>query len=391
MLGLRMYQRVDEVPPIHSWGSDPLWNTMVPVTASMVHSAYSRMVTKHGLVCAADGELPARRGSEGVGIMVVGRNRVISRVRLLGDVVAVKDRDNFVEFKLDDSSDIITCILWKSDAMKPGLGYEGVKLGKHLHVGGKLSQYRGEVQLSVWFASIEENVDAMSYFWVKMVDLHLNHYSKANTLCNEIPDLATDLEQPQVRSKRGKFSSSELGQQRSAACDEMEEALLVVETPAMKLDEAIKKFASSYSCDNCIFSFERVLQDHEVVRAASALQFNPPKASPNFEAFRVRASVAHSIARLRKDGWIALCDQEQDLYTYVGTTKEVAKTLLQYLKKLASFDSPLSIALHEIIQGVQDHPSLRFVGHRSIESALSLLVLESSITKEGVSRYVIAA
>ncbi|EKX40278.1 hypothetical protein GUITHDRAFT_142987 [Guillardia theta CCMP2712] len=350
MLGLRMYQRVDEVPPIHSWGSDPLWNTMVPVTASMVHSAYSRMVTKHGLVCAADGELPARRGSEGVGIMVVGRNRVISRVRLLGDVVAVKDRDNFVEFKLDDSSDIITCILWKSDAMKPGLGYEGVKLGKHLHVGGKLSQYRGEVQLSVWFASIEENVDAMSYFWVKMVDLHLNHYSKANTLCNEIPDLATDLEQPQVRSKRGKFSSSELGQQRSAACDEMEEALLVVETPAMKLDEAIKKFASSYSCDNCIFSFERRL-----------------------------------MSQLSSKGWIALCDQEQDLYTYVGTTKEVAKTLLQYLKKLASFDSPLSIALHEIIQGVQDHPSLR------IESALSLLVLESSITKEGVSRYVIAA
>ena len=125
MLGLRMYKRVDEAPPTHSWGSDPLWNTMVPVTASMVHSAYSRMVTEHGLVCAADGELPARRGSEGIGIMVVGRKRVISRVLLLRDVVAVKDRDNFVEFKLDDSSDIITCILWKSDAMKPGLGYEG--------------------------------------------------------------------------------------------------------------------------------------------------------------------------------------------------------------------------------------------------------------------------
>ena len=106
-----------------------------------------------------------------------------------------------------------------------------------------------------------------------MVDLHLNHYSKANTHCNEIADLPTHLEQPQARSKRGKFSSSELGQQGPAACDDTEEAL-AVETPAMKLDEAIKKFASSYSCDNCIFSFERVLQDREVVRAASALQYS---------------------------------------------------------------------------------------------------------------------
>eukprot|EP00960_Hanusia_phi_P075783 768466-Hanusia_phi.AAC.4 len=369
-----MYERVEEAPPAQSWGSDPLWNTMVPVTASMIHGAYSSMINRHGVVSAADAELPARRGHDGVGIMVVGRDRVVSRVRLLGDVVSVKDRDTFVEFKLDDSTELITCILWKSDAMKPGLGYDGVKLGSHLHVGGKLSQYRGEVCTAcdgcpagcmvnpdtagpalclvrlyraqcrcrdILLAEGKSKllIDSGLMIASKMVDLHVNHYSKANAHCLDTSDHAVYPEYPSTVAKRSRLQRSEK-EKYDAPSGEME-VFSTVEPPIIKLDEAIRKFASNYSCENCIFSFEAVLQDEEVVQAAklAILQVNPPNASPDFESFRVRASVTHSIARLRKKGWIALCDQEQDLYTYVGTTKDVSKSLLQFLKVLEPFFS----------------------------------------------------
>ena len=153
---------VDEVM---QWGADPLWDTFVPVTVSMVRAA----ATAAAPTTRPDHtqQRPAQ-DMIGTAMLVVGSGRAITRVRLLGDVISVKERANFFEFTVDDATGLLPCVCWKEDAARVGIALQWLQLGKLLHVGGQIRRYNGNVQLNVWFLSPEPHVDGMSLFWLQV-------------------------------------------------------------------------------------------------------------------------------------------------------------------------------------------------------------------------------
>lgn len=145
------------------WGADPLWDTMVPVTASMLHSATS--------AAPPPGHKEARPAQEMISaaMYVVGGGRAISRIRLLGDVVALKTREKFIDFTVDDGTGLLSCVLWQEDLARMGRVAHCLQLGKLIHIGGYIRRYLGKVQLNVWFLALETDADAMSLFWLQVM------------------------------------------------------------------------------------------------------------------------------------------------------------------------------------------------------------------------------
>ena len=146
------------------WGADPLWDTLVPVSVSMLREA---MATAPATRPERGQQRPAQ-DMVGTTMLVVGGDRAITRVRLLGDVVSVKERDKYFEFTVDDATGLLPCVWWKADVGRVGSAVQALQLGRLLHVGGQIRRYKGTVQLNVWFLAPEPHVDGMSLFWLQV-------------------------------------------------------------------------------------------------------------------------------------------------------------------------------------------------------------------------------
>ncbi len=146
------------------WRADPLWDTFVPVTASMLCTASA---TAPATRPERDQQCPAQ-DRVGTTMLVVGGDRAITRVRLLGDVISVKERDKCFEFTVDDATGLMPCVYWKADAARVGIAVQRLQLGRLFHVGGPVRRYKGTLQLNVWFLAPEQHVDGMSLFWLQV-------------------------------------------------------------------------------------------------------------------------------------------------------------------------------------------------------------------------------
>lgn len=155
---------------------DPLWEALVPVTASMLHAATAEAPAASAASAAGEASRPPDRYRQdrpaqemvGTAVLLVGGSRAITRVRVLGDVIMVKERDKHVEFTVDDGTGLLLCVLWRSDLAKQGFTQHGLQLGKLLHVGGPIRRYRGKVQLTAYFLAPETHVDGISLFWLQV-------------------------------------------------------------------------------------------------------------------------------------------------------------------------------------------------------------------------------
>jgi hypothetical protein len=90
------------IPPMDSWGLDPLWDAHVRLSIAFLLSL--EPATADDQCCAL--LLPNSAGAA----------RVISKVRLLGDVVALEEKPLMWSFILDDGSGLLRCVLWKDDS-----------------------------------------------------------------------------------------------------------------------------------------------------------------------------------------------------------------------------------------------------------------------------------
>jgi hypothetical protein len=150
------------------WGLDPLWDTLVPVSVSMLHSATEDTEQPDG-----HGERPAQ-DMAGTAILMVDGSRAITSVRVMGDVILVKHGwgGKLIDFTVDDGTGLLRCVLWQNNTSQVWPP-PGIQLGKLLHVGGPVERYMGNVQLKVNFISPETHVDGMSLFWLQVSPVSL--------------------------------------------------------------------------------------------------------------------------------------------------------------------------------------------------------------------------
>ncbi len=167
--------------PPPAWGLDPIWDSYAKASVSLLRDAVTKaMAPKQPQPC---------RDEE---VLVFGAGRVVTRVRLLGYIVSVKDSSSAREFLIDDGTGLLSCILFRNDSspnptLSQFLDPDVKLLGLLIHVGGPVDVYGGKPQLKVFFASVEQDVHGEVLFWLDTLDLHASVYSNPFTPLVSVP------------------------------------------------------------------------------------------------------------------------------------------------------------------------------------------------------------
>ncbi|XVF08193.1 hypothetical protein REPUB_Repub06bG0205100 [Reevesia pubescens] len=113
----------------------------------------------------------------------------ISRVEILG-VITSRDQklNKFLKFTLDDGTSSITCILWLNHLTSPYFSSRqpttvrvmsdlakrfaaDVQIGKVARVRGRITNYRGQLQITVSDVVIERDPNAQTLHWLDCLSL----------------------------------------------------------------------------------------------------------------------------------------------------------------------------------------------------------------------------
>lgn len=91
----------------------------------------------------------------------------ISRAEILGIVVSLESKPKFLKFLLDDGTGCVPCILWLNHRHVPsdqnltveftGCHARMVRLGEQLRVRGRITVYRGGLQITVRDVLVERD------------------------------------------------------------------------------------------------------------------------------------------------------------------------------------------------------------------------------------------
>ncbi|KAJ7517439.1 hypothetical protein O6H91_21G024600 [Diphasiastrum complanatum] len=156
--------------PIFEWGFDPMCFSHVKLLA-------------FDLLCIEQvPHLPE---------FYVRKGRPVQKVEIMGVVVSMDQRTQFLHFGLDDGTGCIPCILWMNDFRwgKRGTGdaisrramieayATHVKLGRLLRVQGKVSTYKEKLQLTVLSVQEEMDANAETLHWLDCVRLAVKCYN----------------------------------------------------------------------------------------------------------------------------------------------------------------------------------------------------------------------
>ncbi|XP_074585928.1 CST complex subunit STN1 [Curcuma longa] len=110
------------------------------------------------------------------------KGKLVSRAETVGVVVSRERRDKYLTFLVDDGSGCIRCILWLNHQPDhlPDLGVAAemalkeaatVELGKLVRVRGKITLFRGSLQLTVRDVLVERDPNAEVLHWLDCIKL----------------------------------------------------------------------------------------------------------------------------------------------------------------------------------------------------------------------------
>ncbi|KAJ3704403.1 hypothetical protein LUZ61_008108 [Rhynchospora tenuis] len=111
---------------------------------------------------------------------------VISRAEILGIVVSLESKPNFLKFLVDDGTGCVPCILWlnplvpsSDDDPTPELvrcQARTVRLGEQLRVRGRITVYRGELQITVRDVLVEKDPNMETFHRLDCVRIAKRSY-----------------------------------------------------------------------------------------------------------------------------------------------------------------------------------------------------------------------
>ncbi|XP_030529626.2 CST complex subunit STN1 [Rhodamnia argentea] len=131
----------------------------------------------------------------------------ISRAEALGVVVSREHKPGrFLKFAVDDGTGCVPCVLWLNHATSPYFARQRpqgvrqiaevangqaslVKLGSVARVRGRITSYRGEVQITVSRVVVERDPNAEVLHWLDCLKLARRVYGKPTTMRNTLHGL----------------------------------------------------------------------------------------------------------------------------------------------------------------------------------------------------------
>ncbi|KAG0472140.1 hypothetical protein HPP92_016686 [Vanilla planifolia] len=121
------------------------------------------------------------------------RGRPVSRAEAVGVVVSLDRRPKLLHFLLDDGSGCVPCVIWLNDHLLPRsssvasaardlevatvLEHAGkVRLGELVRVRGRVTVFRGELQITAKDVLVERDPNAEILHWLRCIKLARDCY-----------------------------------------------------------------------------------------------------------------------------------------------------------------------------------------------------------------------
>ncbi|KAK8968269.1 CST complex subunit STN1 [Platanthera guangdongensis] len=109
------------------------------------------------------------------------RGRPVSRAEAAGIVVSYDRRPKLLRFLLDDGSGCIPCVLWLNHRFLPqsppsDVHAGKVRLGELVRVRGRVTGFRGVLQITVMDVLVERDPNAETLHWLQCLKLARDCY-----------------------------------------------------------------------------------------------------------------------------------------------------------------------------------------------------------------------
>eukprot|EP00742_Colponemidia_sp_Colp-10_P007115 GILJ01007643.1.p1 GENE.GILJ01007643.1~~GILJ01007643.1.p1 ORF type:complete len:326 (+),score=50.86 GILJ01007643.1:45-1022(+) len=283
-------------------------------------------------------------------------NHPVTRVETQGVVVNVKQRQQFLQYIIDDGTGLIPCMCWlEADAAQSATEPAILELGALVNVRGKLSTYRQERQIVVSTIRVEEDPNMESWWWLETIQLRQEVYLAP------VSKFVSTFEQAAAPSNK----------QTKVDYESSFQAQLLRVIDAMEVTA---------------FPYSHIRQHSELVASAVELvrKHSTVDRSSEVEESLVSSLFARCMRRLVAEGHVFMLDVQQDTYGVVNVA-----TLQPIILEMLGSSAASGVQQESILDKLKMEPKFRSSSRTKIISVLDALVEASVIFEVEPKRFAV--
>eukprot|EP00743_Colponemidia_sp_Colp-15_P008076 GILK01008751.1.p1 GENE.GILK01008751.1~~GILK01008751.1.p1 ORF type:complete len:325 (-),score=39.44 GILK01008751.1:122-1096(-) len=279
----------------------------------------------------------------------------VTRVEIQGVIVNVKQRQQFLQYIIDDGTGLIPCMSWlEADTAQSTRQPTILELGALVNVRGKLSTYKQERQIVVSTIRVEEDPNMESWWWLETIHLRQEVYSAP------VAKFVSKFEQaaaPSTKQTKVDYESS-------------------FQAQLLRVIDAMEVAAFPYS---------HIRQHSELMACAVELvsKHSTVDCTNEVKESLVSSLFSRCMRRLVAEGHVFMLDVQQDTYGVVNVA-----TLQPIILEMLGSNSP-GVQQDAILDRLKMDPRFRSTSRAKLISALDALVEASVIFEVEPKRFAV--
>ncbi|KAJ3088453.1 CST complex subunit STN1 [Quaeritorhiza haematococci] len=309
------------------------------------------------------------------------KNHPIRKVEVFGLIVGVDERPAAVSYLVDDGSGIIPCLYWFPRSQLYETNRNVHQLGNLVRVTGRVSEFKGQRQITINNIYVENNVNLEPLFWAEVLELKQTVYNVPFRLPPNIQDeiVTRTLRASQDSSKKVAVDSTE-------EQDKMTQN--VMDRPEIHMSDlvtSIRLFVEAHEMGEVFF--REVLKEPVLVGIAKKPMKETEVNDHSKSTVHMRFSCA--FLELVKEGVMYQKREAEDLYEIIGHDLNLGRDLLRIIQEEAAsgYSGEDGILEETLILKLRLMQRYKCIPRAKVAQSLALLVESSDIYEVGYKHY----
>ncbi|KAI9332454.1 hypothetical protein DFJ73DRAFT_61858 [Zopfochytrium polystomum] len=359
---------LDSPPPVVLLGLDFTYNVAVKLTVADVYA-----LTHHP-------EVPD---------IYLFRNRPVRKVEICGIVIGKDERENNIIYSVDDGTGVASCVYWFPADVRQRTIRKTVPLGSLLLVNGRVSEFRGQTQITVNTIATPGDPNAEILWWLDVIDLHKNVYSKTMLVPENYMEIVAEVVKAAEDEDEPDPTLDELQKKFTA---EVDKALANPNLSAPDFKPLVELFIRSR--DLGVFYFKDVLGDPLLEHVAKVISSNQTRSSiGSISKKKVGSLFQQAFAGLVKEGFFYQKNEDEDIYEVISHERNLGAAVLEAVRdgpiKMQQFFNLRSkgLPLDYISLLVREQPGFAHVTYAALTRTIRKLKNDSLIIELGNNEF----
>ncbi|TPX68549.1 hypothetical protein SpCBS45565_g02993 [Spizellomyces sp. 'palustris'] len=300
-------------------------------------------------------------------------NHPLRKVEVTGIIVGKEESASFVLYTVDDGTGLVPCISWFPRTERFLVDRKTLLLGTLVRIAGRVSDYRGQRQITVNAITAESDPNIETLRWLEVIDLKQCVYDVPLQISGGHMDRARALLMS-PEANRVAADNCPGDRNPSAELEQLLREKRDLDTTEEDLKRALKLF---------IQSKELVLVPYTVLRHSDEILFlvNRLLMTQNQISYpsaqRVNSTIARTVQTLVREGFMYLYNEEDDVYEIIRHDVNLGLAILNLIKSDAKCQG--GAVLESIIFTLRVDKKFKYVHRNAIEKSVGLLVNASEI------------